>query len=157
LPILSSSSAVFVGNTNDILTSDNSYSVKRWKCDRVAKHCSVDELYRGDSPILYAEGNIDATTLLMLEGIGDANIRGILYSTSAKEKWFDIGENYKYFGAAFAFDQSIIIASGDKLDDVLRLPKLEDMRGATARSLPARCKERSPGNYRTSSCWPLGF
>src|SRR5215469_4580581 len=60
--------------------------------------------------IVHAEPDASGNRLILIESTGGANLAGVLYSVTAHEVWYERGDDYKWFGAAFANDATIVTA-----------------------------------------------
>ena len=147
------SSAFPVGPDHDIVTTDYTHAVLRWHKDAASGTWSNQEIYNGDNPVFYAEPDDTGNRLLLMESLSGGDVKGFLYSVPARQRWIDLGSDYKWFGEAFSEDLGIA-AGAREVQDYIRLPKLHELVSETEGRLPDSCKPREEGVYDTSPCWP---
>lgn len=152
------SSAFFVPNTGEIVTSDGSSRVLIWKREMNQTSWQSTVLHFGENPIHYAEPDANGGNLILLENpTAGSTIHGLLYSVSARQKWFDLGEEYKWLGAAFNDKQEVVVAHNTRWTDVFPMLPLNRLVELAKKELSTWCHPKIEGDYRSSPCWPSSF
>jgi len=95
-----------VGSGTGLLTSANDGAVTLVEKDGSGAWTAT-EIYRGDYPVFYAEPDATADRLLLIETIGGGDTHGFLYSVPARQRWLELGSDYKWFGELFSADGGI--------------------------------------------------
>jgi hypothetical protein len=146
------SSAFFVGKSGDILTSNVTNRVLLWKGN--GETWTSTELYRGESPIVYAEPDADGERILLLEVIGGGTVHGFMYSIKARQKWFDLGTDYKWLGAAFTDKHEVAVSKHNTWTDVFPVLPLSRLVEIAKKELTPSCQPARQGDFKSSPCWP---
>jgi hypothetical protein len=84
---------------------------------------------------------------LLLEDVGDGEVRGSLYSLDARDEMLDLGSEYKYFGLAFT-ERSEILVAREAQFELTRLWSFETLLQNANTALSPACNPPSPGDYR---------
>lgn len=154
LPAGRLTSAFFVGPHHDIVTSGWDGRAIRWSQADAGKEWVGSELYRGNLPLRYAEPDRDGNRVLLIEDAGMGMATGSLYSLRARDRLLDLGAEYKWLGLAFTEDFGIAVlrpAGGSRL---VTLPDFPTLLHDAESALSPGCRPASPGDYRSSPCWP---
>lgn len=150
-----STSAFFVGDTDEVITAHWNNRVLRWR--RTADGYVSEEIYAGDYPISYVEPNGNGKRLLMVESYGRGAVAGILYSVNAQRKWMTIVSNYKWIGLAFTSDEAIVFGDSnweDKNSNYMRIKNLSEFTIEAKRLISKACVASPIDDYTKSPCWP---
>jgi hypothetical protein len=157
IPLAGPTSGFFVDDTGSIVTTDFSNRAVSWERAAKDKKWQSTELYHGENPLIYAEPSPDGKLLLLLENIGEGNVHGILYSTTARKTWADLGRDYKWLGEAFTEKNNIAVSKHWIWTDVYPILPLSSLVELARREISHECVPSEAGNYRTSPCWPAAF
>jgi TIR domain len=150
-------SAFFVPGTEDVVTSDGSNKVLRWKRVMNETKWQSIELYHGENPIFYAEPDANGRNLIILEWVGEGVVHGLLYSVASKQEWFDLGSEYKWLGAAFNDKQEVVVSMSSSWTNVFPMLPLNNLVELAKEELSDWCIPKNVGDYRSSPCWPSAF
>lgn len=150
-----STSAFFVGETDDVVTSHWDNRVLRWR--RGAGGYVAETIYAGDYPVKFAEPSRDGARLLLIESFSGGNVEGSLYSLSAHRRWSTIVSNYKWIGLAFASDGGIVFGDGveaERNSNSMKIMTLSELVAEAKRLASRDCEAQSTEDYTKSRCWP---
>ena len=151
-PVSSPMSAFFVGSTGDLVTTDLSNKVMRWRFEQ--GHWRSWEVFHGDNDIGYAEPDETGDRLVIIEHhVGD-NETGILYSVKARQIWYDLGSDYKWLGVTFNAPANVAVSAHWKWTGSFPLLPLSKLKSLAEANLSAHCRPKDPNDYRSSPCWP---
>jgi len=151
-------SAMFVDAAGqEIITTNYTNQVFRWKQDAPGKPWDSTEIYRGDNPILSAEPDATGDRLIILEAIGGGAVHGLFYSLRAREAWFDLGSDYKWLGATFTDKSDIVVSEHWKWARVFPMLPLSALAALADKELAPECRPPEPKEYRKSHCWPGSY
>jgi hypothetical protein len=152
------SSAMFADSAGQqIITTDYTNQVFRWRQDAQGKAWLSTEIYRGDNPILSAEPDAAGDRLILLEGIGGGAVHGVFYSISARKVWLDLGSDYKWLGATFTDKSDIVVSEHWKWARVFPMLSLSALAALADKELSPECRPPAPKEYRKSRCWPASY
>jgi hypothetical protein len=146
-------SVAFPLDNGDLIAATWGEPVRRWHRDAAAGTWSSKEIYSGDDPVFYAEPDVTGNRLLLLENTGGGGVQGVLYSVPARERWMELGNDYKWFGEAFS-DDGGIAAGAREVQTFIRLSTLSELVKETEGRVAAACAPAAGFDYRTSPCWP---
>ena len=154
LPI-NAGSAFFVGRDGtQVLTSNSSNRVQLWQQEASTGIWASGEIYKGDSPIIYAEPDATGDRMIMIENRGEGDAHGVLYSVTARAIWYDLGSDYKWLGAAFTDSSEVVVAEHGTWMRVYPLLPLSGFVALADAQLSPECRPPAPKEYRQSPCWP---
>lgn len=157
IPISQVLSAFFVGRSDDVVTADGSDRVLVWKRQAASGQWTSTELFRGKKPITHAEPDVDNKRLILFEESGSSNIHGFLYSLAARQEWYDLGEDYKWLGAAFRNAQEVVVSKHDTWTNVFPILSLSALVDLAKKELSPSCRPTKEGDYKSSVCWPSSY
>jgi Sel1 repeat len=161
LPLSSPQSAFFVGRSSAIVTTFGSNgvlgsnSVLLWRPNKDHKQWESQEVYRGENDITYAEPDAKGDRLLLIENVGGGEGRGFLYSLSAREEWLNLGKDYRFLNVSFTSDDEIVVSKHSKVTNVFPLLPFNALVELAGKQLSPSCRPATPGDFRSSPCWPL--
>jgi hypothetical protein len=117
------------------------------------------EIFHGEHQIYYAETNADGTQLLIIEEVsgGNSDMHGSLYSIKSKQKWYDLGSDYKWLGATFINNTEIAVSKHSTWTNVFPILSLNALVDLAKKELPEECRPTKEGDYKSSPCWPTSF
>jgi hypothetical protein len=153
-------SGFFVGQSGDaIVTADDSNRVLLWKRDANNAKWVKTEVFHGEHSVLYAEPDADGERLLLIENVavGSSEIHGFLYSIRARQEWFDLGNDYKFFGAAFTDNSEVVVSKHWTWTNVFPVLPLSALVALANKELSPECRPPHEGNFKSSPCWPSSY
>ncbi len=153
VPVKFASSAFPVGATGDVITASWGEPVRRWHWDGARRQWSSQEIYSGDDPVFYAEPDATGRRLLLLESTGGGGVQGVLYSVPGRQRWIELGDDYKWFGEAFSEDGGVA-AGAREVQTYIRLPTLTELVKETEGRIGDVCRPSTGTDYHLSPCWP---
>lgn len=154
LPTSNVSSVMFFGDSGNAVVTAESNRVRVWRLDQAAQNWNSIDVFRGESDISYAELDPSGQRLIVLEYVGGGDVRGILYSVSARQKWLDLGSDYKWLGAAFTEAGEIAVTEHSTWKRVISVPSLSTLTRTAAEMLSIECRPTIERSFRSSPCWP---
>jgi hypothetical protein len=156
LPMMKSpDSALFVGSTGDLVVSN--YSDRVLRLHRDGDQWKTSEIFRSQNPITYAELDDSMDRLIVLESVGESEVYGYLYSLKARQKWTDLGWDYKWLNVASLPGGEIGVSKHGKWTDVYSFASFSNMVEQAKLALSPNCRPAQAAAYRSSPCWPSGF
>jgi hypothetical protein len=151
-------SAFFVDAAGGAIVATNGTErVFLWKPVGEEKTWTGTELYNGDNPILFAEPDSSGERLILLEGVGEGEVHGFMYSIPARQVWFDLGEDYKWLGAAFTEKSEIVVSKHGTWTDIFPMLPLSTLAALADKELSPECRPAASKEYRESPCWPANY
>ncbi len=154
----SPSSGLFVGPIGEkVVTTNATNHVLLWTQDAERGTWKSVEIYKGDNNIFYAEPDATGDRLILIERAGGGEVHGMLYSVDARQVWLDLGSDYKWLGAAFADNATVIVAEHTTWTRVFPMLPLSAFTALADKELSPECRPPSPRDYRHSPCWPPSY
>jgi hypothetical protein len=150
-------SAFFVPGTGDVVTTDGSNRVLRWKREESEgkyRWNSSRQLYQGNRQIIYAEPDATGDRLLLIEGTDTNVVRGFLYSVRARQEWFDFGRGIRI---AFNDKQEVVVSERGAWTKVFPVLQLSELVELANNKLTPACRPVNQGDYKSSPCWPTSL
>lgn len=149
-------STVFFAGKDDLVVTNGTNRVFRVHRSSDGQW-STTELFRGQNPIFHAEADDDLNRLIVIENIGVGDTYGYLYSISARQKWTDLGRDYKFLRAVFLSQGEIAVSKHGQWSDVFAFAPLSTLVKNGNLALQSKCLPVREKDYRSSRCWPSGF
>jgi hypothetical protein len=130
-----------------------------WRHDKDLGNWTPTEIFHGEHPIDYAETNADGTQLLIIEDVsgGNSDMHGSLYSIKPKQKWYDLGGDYKWLGATFISNSEITVSKHSTWTNVFPILSLSALVDLAKKELTEECRPKKEGDYKSSPCWPTSY
>jgi len=148
----------FIGKTDEVMTAHWNNRVLRWR--HAPSGYESEQVYLGDSPIFYAEPDVDGSRILIAENYGQGMVGAYLYSVRARRKWLDLVDNYKWIGMAFATNGDIVYGASnwpEKNSTVYHFSRLQDLARVAQIVLADDCRVADGESLGKSLCWPAGL
>lgn len=112
-----------------------------------------EEIYRGESPILYAEPDQDGRRLIILSAGGGGLVEGTVRSTKTGQTWFDLGSEYKMLGAGFQTDGGVVVFHRSVPTQHVSFLPLDRLLAESRQALSLACAPQEAVNPASSPCW----
>jgi len=144
---------------NSVVTTNETNKVVLWTWDIVTRTWINRELFRGESPIRYAEPDPDFKRLMIIDNPESETFHGFLYSIPAGQIWYDFGEAFRVMSVAFD-DKSEIVVSKDQGNEwagVFPILPLSSLVKLAKQELSVECVPSNEGEYSSSPCWPASY
>jgi hypothetical protein len=77
-----------------------------------------------------------------------------MYSIKARQKWFDLGTDYKWLGAAFTDKHEVAVSKHNTWTDVFPVLPLSRLVEIAKKELTPSCQPARQGDFKSSPCWP---